>query len=899
MARTYSLSRRLSVLSLAVAFLPAAAQQRTVLAPHKPISPRITNGKVRGDSVPRSMIGGLWMTDPNTNATLYLKNNVEVSAIAVTPVLHLSNGAQYALPAVNLDPGGTTQISINDGLQSQGIASYAPLNGYVELRYNWPWDALCATIRNIDTIHSTIFMYSVPSIPPVDPAQAAAKPAVQTMEGLWWKQEANVSGFVSLLNTSSQPISVSLQLVDDTNKVFATHTSVVSPQGMKTVDLEELLTATSTVGGIQVTFTGQKSDLQIYGGLQDRSVGYSAKLLVVPVPDASAEQKSLTVAELGLMAGAADPMMSFPVGTTFTPYSVLRNTSDAPISVTPTLWWMQGGASHSAPSQAITLLPHQSRSLDVMSLISSSGLKNFNGTVNLMLDVQGKTAGLIAVAGSVDQTNSYVFEVAPKGVVESASRSLSYWSTGNGDDTMVTLWNPADEAQDFSFKLLYAGGHYAYPIHLGPRDSRTFNISEVIHSQIPDAEGNTVPVTVEEGSATISGSQADNQHILVVMDAGTYNVKKATCGLYCQSCDGLERFWFELTSFTVGVNQVQREYLKDQWFSGQQHDLSSNSTWSSSNTSRATVSVGNVTGVGPGSVTIGANLTSTEPVGAQNVCEGGIWTCPLSFTNVGGSGGGTVTPTISQDRLLWYFNGNPTPSGFTLGSTSATLTASGGGDGTYGWSITNGSSKAALQGTTSGSNITSVQITSSSYSTSANDVTVQLQFQPSNGNGSVQTTYNLTVDSPYKLVSNGATTTRGIQGSCLAVPAASGTAGFQTLIPYAIISFQGVQISNISVFENFSNYQSIYTNENWGSFTASGITTLDGTFVDDICRDGSGLTPQPLPPQSPLSSVAVDQMFQTWNVGSGSAGAGLSVQTDTLRRYVDHGVHTGITSPTR
>jgi len=195
--------------------------------------------------------------------------------------------------------------------------------------------------------------------------------------------------------------------------------------------------------------------------------------------------------------------------------------------------------------------------------------------------------------------------------------------------------------------------------------------------------------------------------------------------------------------------------------------------------------------------------------------------------------------------------------------------------------------------------VTSVQIKSISYSTTANDVTVQLQFQPTSGTSSVQTSYSLSVDSPYKLITNGPSTNRGVTGDCNSVPATSGSSGFQTLVPYAIISFFGVQVSHIPVYENFSNYQPIYTNENWGSFVAGGITTADGTFVDNICQDGSGLTPPPLPPQSPLSNLAVDQMFQTWYVGSGSAGHGLSVQTDTLRRYVDHGVHTGITSPTR
>jgi hypothetical protein len=311
-----------------------------------------------------------------------------------------------------------------------------------------------------------------------------------------------------------------------------------------------------------------------------------------------------------------------------------------------------------------------------MSLISSSGLKNFNGAVNLMLDVQGKTSGLITVAGSVDQTNTYVFEVIPKAVLESASKSLSYWSTGNGDDTMVTLWNPADEAQDFSFKLIYTGGHYAYPIHIGPRESRTFNISEIIHSQIPDAEGNTVPVSVQDGSATISGSQADNQHILVAMDAGTYNVKKATCGPYCQSCDGVQSFWVDLGSFSVGVNQAYREFLKDQWLSGQQHDLSSNSNWSSSNTSKATVSGGNVTGVSAGSAVISANYTSSEPVGVQNLCQGSFWSCPPGFTSGGGSGTGTIFGISSVAPSTFTYGGTGTLSivGFGFNSMAGPVT---------------------------------------------------------------------------------------------------------------------------------------------------------------------------------------------------------------------------------
>jgi hypothetical protein len=63
-------------------------------------------------------------------------------------------------------------------------------------------------------------------------------------------------------------------------------------------------------------------------------------------------------------------------------------------------------------------------------------------------------------------------------------------------------------------------------------------VSEIIQNQVPDAEGNIIPSSVHEGAAKISGSHAENEHILVAIDSGTYNVRKATCSNSCQECDG-------------------------------------------------------------------------------------------------------------------------------------------------------------------------------------------------------------------------------------------------------------------------------------------------------------------------------------------------------------------------
>jgi len=583
------------------------------------------------------------MTDPNLKSLIYLKNVLEVSPITVTPLLYLSNGKQFRLPDVTLEPLGTTVVDINAELQKLGIASYATLSGYVEIQYNWAWAPLCATIRVVDVEHSVIFTYGM------RPAKMAnqnsdAEPSAKTVaKGLWWKQESAVSGFVALSNTTSKALPAVIAVTDNRGTALGTHGISVSPHGTKIVQLSELQSSPANEGGIDVSYVGLAGALEVNGGMEDLSVGYSANLRFAQAPSASSKISELNIAELGLMVGAADPMMLFPAGTTFTPYSVLRNMSDTQLSVTPTFWWMEAGIARSAQLKALTLSPNQSRSLDVMSLVSAAGLENFNGTVNLAFDVKGKEGALLLAAGSVDQSNNYVFEVMPRGIGESASKSLGHWSTANGEDTMVTVWNPADEAQDFVFRLMFSGGHYLLPMHFGPRATRTFNISEIVQNQLPDAEGNIIPTTVHEGSATLGGTHGDVEHILVAMDSGTYNVRKATCGSSCVYCDGYTTFAMTPGSASFAVQGTQQYQFIGTYSSGTKYSVGTN--WSSSKTAVTTVasSTGVATGVSPGSANAVAYFS--QPLYQGTICSNSTPSCAVASGNP--QGGATVGQSMT------------------------------------------------------------------------------------------------------------------------------------------------------------------------------------------------------------------------------------------------------------
>lgn len=374
----------------------------------------------------------------------------------------------------------------------------------------------------------------------------------------------------------------------------------ISPHGTKLIELKELLSTSSFVGGIRIQHDGPDSAMVVSGGLEDISQGYSATILFSHAPPA-ADLREATIAELGLMTGTADPMMRFPADTVFTPYSLVRNISDEPVTASPTLYWMEGATAHAVPLPQLTLAPHRTQNLDAPSLLSRSGLKNYNGSFDLVFEVAQNSRALLMLSGSVDAKNTYVFEVLPRAADKSIGKSLGYWSTANGDDTMVTLWNPADEEQDLQFTLFFSGGHYKLPLHLGPRATRGFNISEIVQNQIPDADGNIIPPTVHEGSAEITGTLSVAQHILVGMDAATYNVRKATCNWGCTTCDNAVDFAVVADPFSLAVGGQTQLTGTMQLKDGTKH---TGGTWSSSNTAVATVSSGLTKAKSVGSVTI-------------------------------------------------------------------------------------------------------------------------------------------------------------------------------------------------------------------------------------------------------------------------------------------------------
>jgi hypothetical protein len=117
-----------------------------------------------------------------------------------------------------------------------------------------------------------------------------------------------------------------------------------------------------------------------------------------------------------------------------------------------------------------------------------------------------------------------------------------------------------------------------------------------------------IPPSIHQGTAKIAGSHAENEYILVAVDVGVYNVRKATCQNGCTTCEGYTGYNVTVDGFAVPVKGTQQETATGTYETGTQYNLTAGSTWTSSNTSIYTVSAGLVKGVAVGNAT----TTGTE-----------------------------------------------------------------------------------------------------------------------------------------------------------------------------------------------------------------------------------------------------------------------------------------------
>jgi hypothetical protein len=546
------------------------------------------------------LAGGYWRVDYTFQPVLILTNFLQNMALPVTPLLYAADGTEYRLPEVTLPIAGVSSIDIRAAISAapDEIKSHFSDYGSAALEYVWHSSgAVSALVVNRDVERSLNFNFEFKM-----PMAMQHGASVTVQEGLWWREDSHVKGFLALVNIARRPVDVQVQVLSDYG-AFESE-KIIHLQVNETRKLDVLEDTHDSSGGIQVRYDGSERDIVLAGGLENPQEGYSAQIPFLSVSPQT-KPSSIAISSVGLILGVPDPMMKCPSGTQFGIYLALRNTTSRPISVIPTLYYMEGANVRKSDLNTLSLAARQAKHWTPQQLATELGLPKLSGMVNLVFSYQGSPSDVIMANGSIDQTKNYVFEIIMKAVGKSQAKGLKDWDVSNGNDTMISLLNPDEKDEDLCITFYFDGGHYKLRVHLNAGGSAMFNMSDIIMMQQADPDGNKIPPGTPHGTAILTGASDYSEWINVGVSVGIFNVSTATCGGRCPNCSTYSDFEVLPNNSGSSTALVGSTANFQSWGFAQDglwHNVTFASSWSSDNGIVATSSgSGSFTGVNGGS----------------------------------------------------------------------------------------------------------------------------------------------------------------------------------------------------------------------------------------------------------------------------------------------------------
>lgn len=649
----------------------------------------------------------LWRTDASFRSTIRISNQL-ASEIDAIPTIYMADGTAWDLPAVHLAKSGVETVDINAALATapERVRAHLSTYGSAAIRYRYDWQgAVYASMAILDSSRSLEYNYWFVFPPGQGSGEKHLTKELRALrdaasgrkyEGLWFRNSRNAGGFLAVSNTSAKVLPVQVTLSGLQNP--AERTLSLPAHSTALLNLTDLFGGDeSRTGGITVTHGGPEGALQVAGGVEDFSTGYSAPLPIVAVKSKSGDIAERQYASVGMMVNEQDTALGFPSGVKFWPYAFFRNLAGSSRTLHFSAYYMAGSRQvQRILLPDVTLEPGEAKELAIHDL-----MKRFSEIpdINLVFTYSGAWGDILEATGSTDTSGNYVFPVLAEPVARSGPKRSVYWLFGGGYDTMYTVWNPLDVPQDLLATLYYgsAGETYKIPLYLDAHASAMIDIGELVRNRQSDPEGKIIPLDVQQGSLELSGTVGEpGDFITVALSGGIYNPRKATCGLSCTTCSGLTDAGIIPNSFGVFVNGTQQLQFHYTIANSSEHDVTASSSWQSSAESIATVQTtggtypGLATGISPGQANIHTLLQSTFPANAGQICSGlGFPICP-TFSQIEGTSSGNVKPTIDGSHTVWWFNG-VSPAGY---DTQITLTTTGGANST--WSVLSGASSISL-----------------------------------------------------------------------------------------------------------------------------------------------------------------------------------------------------------
>ena len=544
-----------------------------------------------------------WTTEPGWNTELQLRNNLESDDLVVTPAVRTAAGAETALPSMTIKSGEVVSLDL-DNVLVNAAPQLAGAWGSLVLRYrSIAHRALYAAVMVRGDGRPIAFH--------LDANERGTDYEVGSREGIWWLSSATVTDYLILTNTGDQTLDTNLIIYDSSGKAWQQKLSlgVRETRRLSIRSLVQQAGFTGSYGGIKLDMAKGARFLDSTHLLFEQSGGFSAIMKMFRHdPGATVVSRSFggvtewTTRAPMLALSNPDPALGFPTGTTLQPKVYIRNATGKAFTAHLRFNWRSASTSGKSAALDLPFNPNETKLFDVAAMQAQKLLPADAQWASVILSAAVLPDELLAVAASYDQTGHYGAQTP------FSDQLASHWEAGKWEvDTMhnslVTIANGGNKAAQVQLTVFYNRGFGQYQLEqtLAPDEQMAVNFGKLIHDQVPDKIGRTLPPGLMSGSYRIldlTHSPLGNLYEGKVIVDKTFGHAAYGCCICCGPVAPILRF--NPLSVPVGGFGNQGVQAIDSCGGGMTDVTDYFPSWWTDNTSIATANESQISGVAPG-----------------------------------------------------------------------------------------------------------------------------------------------------------------------------------------------------------------------------------------------------------------------------------------------------------
>jgi hypothetical protein len=500
--RPFRLRSRRTAFNFAALLSLAVAQPQAVFAQSGQQGPSQQQLAKPPQPVDQEQFVSYWTTESGWSTELQLRNNIESSDLTVVPALRTAAGVETALPSVTIKPGEVVSLDLYDALM-KAAPSLAGAWGSVVLRYT-------AVVHHSLYAAAMVRAVGRPIAYHLDGHGRGSTYEVGSREGIWWLPWASVTDYLILTNSGDQVLEPNLVLYDSSGKAWQQKLSLSAYETRRLSIRSLLLQAglSGAYGGIKLDMVKGARFLDSTHLLFEESGGFSA-IMKMFRHDPSTTLSSRTFGGVQdwttrapmLALSNPDPALAFPARTTLQPKVFIRNTSAKTFTAHIRFNWRSAATSGKSAPLDLTFKPNETQVVDVAALQAQKLLPANAQWAAVILSASVLPEELLAVAASYDQTGRYGTQT-PFSDQLATHWEAGAWEVDSTHNSLVTISNGGNTQARAQLTILYNQGTGQYQIEqtLAPDEQLALDFGKLIHNQVPDKNGHTLPPDLTWGT---------------------------------------------------------------------------------------------------------------------------------------------------------------------------------------------------------------------------------------------------------------------------------------------------------------------------------------------------------------------------------------------------------------